>query len=148
MFEPLESYLRPTNWSDIEWARVLTCEIRLQHFLIRLNDRVKIGILCGSRSDADQWQALKEKKSKLTPALSKHCKRPLSFAVDIYPEPLDWKALNAFYWLGGYAKALADEMKIPIRWGGDFNRNYVVTDEDFLDLVHFEIDEVYSVTAL
>ena len=113
----------------------------MQRWLIVLNSFIKIGILCGSRTDAEQWQALKEKKSQLPPSLSKHCKRPLSLAVDIYPEPLDWKATNAFYWLGGYAKALADTMGIPIRWGGDFNRNYVVTDEDFLDLVHFEIDE-------
>lgn len=140
MFE-LTDIVRPANWSDIEWARVWTCEPRLIRWLVALNAKIKIGILCGSRSDADQWQALKEKKSQLTPALSKHCRKPLSLAVDIYPEPLNWKALNAFYWLGGYGKALADEMKIPIRWGGDFNRNYVVTDEDFLDLVHFEIDE-------
>lgn len=141
-------YNKPDNWTDVEFARFNTLEPRLQAFVIAVNKKVKIGILCGSRSDAEQWQALKEKKSKLTPALSKHCKRPLSWAVDIYPEPLNWQALNAFYWLGGYAKALADARGFPIRWGGDFNRNYNVTDEDFLDLVHFEIDEDYVVTAL
>lgn len=133
--------LRPKNWSDTEWLRFNTIDPRLQNWLIRLNEKIPVTIICGARTDAEQLQALKEKKSKLGPDKSKHCAKPLSLAVDIAPDPLDWKATNAFYWLGGYGKALADAMGLPIRWGGDFNRNYVVTDESFLDLVHFEIDE-------
>ncbi len=132
---------RADNWSDVEWQRFLSLEVRLQIWLHALNKKIKVTIIDGQRSKALQLQYIKEGKSKTSVEKAKHCKEPKSFAVDIGPDPLDWKATNAFYYLGGYGKALAAALNIPIRWGGDFNRNNIVTDETFLDLVHFEIDE-------
>lgn len=60
-------------------------------------------------------------------------------AVDIVPHPLDWNDKAAF---GELAKAMfeaARQLKIPIRWGGDWNRNGRSDDETFYDGPHFEL---------
>ncbi|OOF40857.1 peptidase M15 [Rodentibacter mrazii] len=60
-------------------------------------------------------------------------------AVDIVPYPLDWNDLEKF---GKLSKAMfqaSKELKIPIRWGGDWNRNGRSDDEKFYDGPHFEL---------
>lgn len=60
-------------------------------------------------------------------------------AVDIVPYPLDWNDKEAF---GKLAKAMftaANELKVAIRWGGDWNRNGRSDDETFYDGPHFEL---------
>lgn len=60
-------------------------------------------------------------------------------AVDIVPYPVDWNDLEKF---GKLAKAMfqaSKELKIPIRWGGDWNRNGRSDDEKFYDGPHFEL---------
>lgn len=63
-------------------------------------------------------------------------------AVDIVPLPLDWSDKQAF---GKVAKAMfaaAKQLKVPIRWGGDWNRNGRSDDETFYDGPHFELLKV------
>lgn len=60
-------------------------------------------------------------------------------AVDIVPLPLDWNDKQAF---GKVAKAMfaaAKQLKVAIRWGGDWNRNGRSDDETFYDGPHFEL---------
>lgn len=60
-------------------------------------------------------------------------------AVDLVPYPVDWNDLDKF---GQVAKAMfaaSEELKIPIRWGGDWNRNGRSDDEKFYDGPHFEL---------
>lgn len=60
-------------------------------------------------------------------------------AIDIVPLPLDWNDKQAF---GKVAKAMFEasrQLKIPIRWGGDWNRNGRSDDETFYDGPHFEL---------
>ena len=63
----------------------------------------------------------------------------LSEAVDIIPWPIDWKALNRFFFLAGIMFQAAAEVGVEIVWGGDWNNNKVFTDQDFNDLPHFEL---------
>ena len=49
------------------------------------------------------------------------------------------KDLALFYHFAGYVVATAREMGIPIRWGGDWDSDRDLTDQNFDDLVHFEL---------
>ena len=80
--------------------------------------------------------------------------------LDLGGEPLEWKgasdellsgsdpslhranlhALVRFYDFGGYVVGAAYRLGIPLRWGGDWDRDHdVFDDQRFQDLVHFEI---------
>jgi len=46
--------------------------------------------------------------------------------------------LNQFFHYVGFVEGVAANEGIPIRSGADWNRNHDVTDQSWLDLVHFE----------
>lgn len=78
---------------------------------------------------------------------SKHLKRPAE-AVDVAPYPVVWpkagtpgyhKDLGRFYYFGGFVLGIAEAMRIPLRWGGDWDSDRDVKDQSFDDLVHFEL---------
>jgi peptidoglycan L-alanyl-D-glutamate endopeptidase CwlK len=60
-------------------------------------------------------------------------------ALDLAPYPIDWSDTRRFDLLAGYGLMLAHEMGIPIRWGGDWDRDTQVKDQKFNDLGHFEL---------
>ncbi|MGX2956442.1 M15 family metallopeptidase [Ursidibacter arcticus] len=60
-------------------------------------------------------------------------------AIDIVPYPLDWHDKQAFADLAKAMFEAAKQLKIPIRWGGDWNRNGRSDDESFYDGPHFEL---------
>lgn len=68
-----------------------------------------------------------------------------SKAVDSIPYPVNWRDVDRMRFFAGYvlgtAKQLKEQGKIThdIRWGGDWSRDFILDDEMFLDLVHFEI---------
>jgi peptidoglycan L-alanyl-D-glutamate endopeptidase CwlK len=82
---------------------------------------------------------------------SKHLitpEHPLSRAVDAGPYPHRWpvegskdywKDWARLYYFAGVVWATAVEMKISIRYGGDWNGNFDLKDENFFDGVHFEL---------
>jgi peptidoglycan L-alanyl-D-glutamate endopeptidase CwlK len=66
-------------------------------------------------------------------------------AVDLAPYPIDWDRLRSFDLLAGVGIGVASEMGILkyMTWGGDWNRNMDVYDNDFNDLGHFQIEKSY-----
>jgi len=99
------------------------------------------------RGKKEQDEAFARGTSKVKFPNSKHNKLP-SLAVDIQPYPMSKDKTKNYYqfiFLGGFITALAIKMyeqgviKNKIRWGGDWNRNFDISDENFLDLYHFEI---------
>ncbi len=55
-----------------------------------------------------------------------------------------WKALwnlCRFYYFAGFVIGMARARGLPLRWGGDWDRDTELDDQQFRDLVHFEIDE-------
>lgn len=67
-----------------------------------------------------------------------------SHAVDIAPigvKGLDWEDREMFCVLAGVMFAIAAEMKVKLRWGGDWNMNNSTRDERNRDYGHFEIYE-------
>ena len=53
-------------------------------------------------------------------------------AVDMVPWPVDWNDLERFEIMSDAMKAAAEELDIPIVWGGDW--------KSFYDAPHFELD--------
>ena len=69
---------------------------------------------------------------------SKHNTNP-SDAVDLAPYPIDWNDINRFILLAGMMLQSGFLLGIPLRWGGDWNRNMVMKDQKFMDWGHFEL---------
>ncbi len=62
-----------------------------------------------------------------------------SRAVHFRPYPLDWEDLARFRILSGLIRGAAAELSVPIKWGGDWDRDGQVKDNNFNDLAHYEL---------
>lgn len=67
-----------------------------------------------------------------------HNKTP-SLAVDVAPWPIDWNDKNRFYHFAGRVQGIAQMFNIKIRWGGDWDSDNDLKDQNFYDLPHFEL---------
>jgi len=103
-------------------------------------------ITCGYRSKEEQNKAFTEGKSKLKFPNSKHNKKP-SIAVDAVPYEktgVDWDLKQALFF-SGFVKGIADRLysegiiKHKVKAGADWNMNYDINDEIFIDYFHFEL---------
>ena len=126
------------EYSQISRERLATCHPDIQRVFDVVIQKFDCTIICGHRGQASQNKAYKTGKSKVRWPDSKHNRTP-SEAVDVAPHPINWKDRERFILLAGYVLGVAIKMNIPLRWGGDWNRNFVLSDEDFHDLAHFEL---------
>jgi len=58
-------------------------------------------------------------------------KSGLCEAIDIAPYPINWKDIERFKLLSNHIKQIANALKIPITWGGDW--------KTFKDYPHYEL---------
>jgi hypothetical protein len=128
------------KFSETSKKRLGTCDPRLVQVCNAAIKRMDFAVLCGHRNKKEQDEAVKNGFSKVKWPRSKHNKSP-SQAVDIAPFPIDWNDIGRFVHLADIVLDEAKKLNIKIRWGGDWNRNGKWSDEKFLDLPHFEIDE-------
>ena len=102
-----------------------------------LNELVKImdvTIIEGLRTKKRQEELVKQGASKTK--FSKHIEGK---AVDVAPYPIDWKDRDRFHYMGGMIRGIAQQLNIPVRWGGDWDGDGETKDNRFDDLVHVEI---------
>jgi len=92
--------------------------------------------LGGKRTQEEQLKLVATGKSKTMN--SKHLE---GLAIDLAPYPIDWNNTKRFYYFAGIVMAVAREMDLKIRWGGDWDRDDDLDDQSFNDLVHFELVE-------
>lgn len=130
-------------------ARLDTCHPDLQKVMNAVVEIFDISVLEGLRDEATQNEYQRQGKSRLRWPNSKHNSEavpPVSHAVDIAPYipgiGIDWNNEKMFHYMAGIVMAVAHSLNIKIRWGGDWNRNQYSGDEKFLDMVHFELDEL------
>lgn len=135
------------RFSQLSMSRLSTCHLDLQVVFFEVIKYVDCTILEGFRNEKDQELAFKNGNSTLHWPFGKHNQSP-SLAVDAAPYPVDWKAEKRFFWFAGIVMGISERLLAEgrithkIRFGGDWNRNYDITDEKGLkDLVHFEIKE-------
>lgn len=128
-------------FSERSKRNLAECRPELVKLFTRVNEIVPCEIIEGKR-DKDEQDALFDKKlTKVKWPNSKHNKEPLSWAADVCPLPIDWNNKEKFILFAGVVLGVAAEMGIKCRWGADWNRNFDLRDETFLDMPHFELIE-------
>ena len=103
------------------------------------NELVKImdcTVLEGLRTKERQSKLIAEGKSK-----TKYSKHIEGKAIDIAPYPIDWEDRERFHYMGGMARGIGHALGVTVRWGGDWDSDGEVKDNNFDDLVHIELRE-------
>ena len=99
-------------------------------------------IVEGQRGMTRQNQLFSQGKSKLKWPDSTHNSMP-SMGVDAAPyipgKGIPWEHPEQFYFFAGKVMAKARQLGIPVRWGGDWDRDGDVKDQRFNDLAHWEL---------
>jgi peptidoglycan L-alanyl-D-glutamate endopeptidase CwlK len=96
-------------------------------------------IIWGHRGQSAQNAAFDEGYSKKRWQESLHNFYP-AFAVDAVPYPEMWEVRDRLVLHAGYVMGIAKGLDVPLIWGGDWNRNWIIRDERFEDLAHFQLD--------
>jgi len=118
--------------------RLNTCDEDLIALFQEVVKYFDCSVLEGHRGKDKQNKYFNEGKSKLKYPEGRHNKKP-SNAVDVVPYPVDWEDREQMSYFAGFVKGVAYKMGIPIRWGGDWNNNNDLKDNNFDDLPHFEL---------
>ena len=117
-----------------------TCDEDLVFLFEEVIKYFDCSVLEGHRGKKLQNKYFKEGKSKLKFPEGNHNKKP-SKAVDVVPYPIDFSDRERMTYFAGFVKGMAAVLGIPICWGGDWNSNTEVKDNNFDDLPHFELRE-------
>lgn len=131
------------QWGDRSLQVRATLDKRLQKVVDALLQHMDVTLISGYRSKATQNELFREGKSKLQYPQSKHNRYP-SIAVDIQPYPYPtverelWAALG---YMAGLATIIGERYGVELRWGGDWDMDGDLSDNDFDDLFHLEIVE-------
>ena len=133
------------EFSDKSRKKLETCHPRLQRLFNHVKEHHDCTILSGYRTEEEQNALHADGKSKVTYPNSKHNKFP-SEAVDVAPWPIpekwgadDWRERVKFYEFAAVVRYEAKRLNIAIRWGGDWDMDNDYRDQQFDDLVHFEL---------
>lgn len=99
-------------------------------------------VLEGHRGEAEQNKAYRLGNTKVKYPNSAHNQMP-ALAIDCIPYPFaengGWKNEAGFQAIAQAMFQAARELKLDIRWGGDFNRDENKTVSDAWDKPHFEL---------
>ena len=120
--------------------KLSACHPLLWDLFQKVAETEDLVITCGHRGEEEQ-NALFPKYTRVQWPDSKHNSTP-SNAVDATPRINGAPELHdreAIIYFAGKVMLTAKKMGIPIRWGGDWNKNNQVRDEKFQDLFHYEI---------
>tara|TARA_R100000664_G_C2759984_1_gene150590 strand:- start:13575 stop:13967 length:393 start_codon:yes stop_codon:yes gene_type:complete len=115
-----------------------TCDERLQKVFNEVIKHVDCSVIEGHRSEERQNKLFEENKTKVKYPNGRHNADP-SRAVDVVPYPIDWDDRERFHLFAGFVIGIAKSMGINLRWGGDWNQNFEVDDNQFDDFPHFEL---------
>jgi len=101
-------------------------------------------VLEGHRGEELQTKYRIQGKSRVAWPNGKHNAKP-SNAVHVVPYPFPgWtkekeiEVIRSCYHFAGYVRRIAEELGIKIRWGGNWDRDTVMNDQTFMDLIHWE----------
>ena len=117
---------------------LVTLDKRLQKVLNEVIKHVDCSVIEGQRSEERQNKLFTEGKTKVKYPNGRHNASP-SRAVDVGPYPIDWNDRERFHLFAGFVLGISQSMEINIRWGGDWNKNFEVDDNNFDDFPHFEL---------
>ena len=116
--------------------RLKGVDARLVNVLNELIKIMDVTVIEGLRSAERQQELLKKGATKV-----KYSKHMEGKAVDIAPYPIDWDDRDRFHYMGGMIRGIAKQLNVNVRWGGDWDSDGEVKDNNFDDLVHIEIKD-------
>lgn len=138
--------VKATNFDAASAARLAKAHPDIQRLMNEARKRIAFKVLDSQRGKDAQELAFRRGHSKVHFKDSAHNYAP-AIAVDIVPDPLDWNDKKSFLAVqevvGWYdpvtkkGKGLALTLRIPIRWGGDWNMDGSTSDG--WDLPHYEL---------
>lgn len=129
------------SMSQISANRLKLAHPLLQQLFTAVAVETDIVILDATRGRAAQELAFKKGNTKVHFGNSAHNYMPC-IALDVCPLPVDWSRAGRkkFETLGKkFVLPIANRLKIPIRWGADWNMNSDLSDEKFSDMPHYEL---------
>jgi len=122
--------------------RLNTCHPLLQELFREVVKDDDCSIFEGHRNRRRQNEFFRQGKSRVKWPDGKHNVMP-SMAVDAGPwlekKGIPWDKPKQFYFFAGKVRAKARELGIQVRWGGDWDGDGDVTDQQFNDLPHWEL---------
>ena len=126
------------KWGPRSIKHLVTLDERLQKVLNEVIKYVDCSIIEGHRSGERQDRLFEEGRTKVKYPNGRHNANP-SRAVDVVPYPIDWDDRERFHLFAGFVIGIGQSMGIKLRWGGDWNMNFEVDDNNFDDFPHFEL---------
>lgn len=132
-------------------AMLSTCTQRIQRVMRIVIVYIDYKVIFGHRGPVIQADLFARGLTTIDGVTKKsnHNYKP-SRAIDVAPWPVLWpdeedisekEALHRarrFDVLAGVVLGVSHALDIPMRWGGDWNRNWEYNDQKFHDLGHFE----------
>ena len=131
------------RFSKYSLDQLATCDPRLQDVARVAIQIADFRVLEGHRGRAAQDEAFRKGLSKVRWPNGKHNRTP-SLAMDFAPyyatpPHIRWNDLERFYYVAGIIVGVGHAMGVPLRSGGDWDRDSEVADERFHDLGHIEL---------
>ena len=114
--------------------RLRGVNVKLVNVLNELIKIMDVTVIEGLRTRKRQDELVAKGASKTR--YSKHIEGK---AVDIAPYPIDWEDRERFHYMGGMIRGIAKNMGVDVRWGGDWDSDGEIYDNNFDDLVHVEL---------
>jgi len=116
-----------------------TCHLDIVKVMNEAIKHVDFTVLEGVRSFERQEELVRTGKSKTLK--SKHLPDSYgrSMAIDVIAYPIQWNNNNRNYLFAGFIKGVAASMGIKLRIGADWDGDFDTNDQNFHDIVHFEI---------
>ena len=124
------------------------CDHKLVELFNEVIKHIDCSVLEGIRTKEKQDRMFAEGKSKFTYPSSKHnvtSANGKSIAIDVAPYDasvpggIPWEDRERLTLFAGFVLGIAQQMGINIRWGGDWDKDWEVNDNQFDDFPHFEL---------
>lgn len=127
------------------------CDERLRRLFHLVDKQTTVEILPSTIRTLEQQKDFFARGVSKT-MTSKHLitpEHPESRAVDAAPWPHRWPKegpdkwveWGRLYYFAGIVMRTAYDLKLPLRYGGDWNGNFELKDQNFYDGVHFELTD-------
>ena len=129
------------KWGTNSKERLNTCTVEVQWLMsMVLQGVADVSVLEGHRNEERQ-NSLYPVFTKVQWPNGKHNKFP-SEAVDFQPYPrpdTEKKLISALSYIAGAAVEIGEKRGLIVRWGGDWDCDGDLTDQNFDDLFHIEV---------
>ena len=137
-------------YSSASSVRLRACAEPIPQLFNEVIKEIDCTIVCGLRTTHEQQILYAQGRTMPGPIVtncdgliikSKHQlnNRDECTAVDVVPYPIDWNDRERFILLIGVVKGIASQMGIEIISGLDWDSDYVLNDQSFFDLPHWEL---------